>query len=346
MAQGEHKVSVSFPNDFYDEQTEKFRDRNLHLYSLEIEGPLGLSDEDRQAQALIRVTPKEGVSAAHAAAANLREFLPQAFRRPVAEDEIIRFAEFANLAAEQGEPFEEAMRVVLQAVLVSPHFLFRVETGTQRQGNQEFLDDFALASRLSYFLWSSLPDAELFDLAKAGTLHEPETLKAQTLRMLKDPKSEALITNFPGQWLGLRRLATNEVAPDPTIFPEFTEEIRKDFWKETELFFGAVVRNDRSVFDLLSGRYSYLNERLAKFYGIDGVQGGDFRQVDLTGQNRAGVLTHGSVLTLTSYPNRTSPVKRGQWVLENLLGDAPPEPPPLVPGLEVTQKGQSQSVIS
>ncbi|MCA8995696.1 MAG: DUF1592 domain-containing protein [Planctomycetaceae bacterium] len=337
VSQGEQKVSLSFPNDFYDEKAEKFRDRNLYVYTLEIEGPLGLTDEDRQAQELIRITPKDGVSVAHAAAANLREFLPQAFRRPVTEAEVSRFAELANMATEHGETFEDAMRVVLQAVLVSPHFLFRVETGMQRVGDQELLDDYALASRLSYFLWSSLPDAELFDLAKQGTLHQPDILKAQTLRMLKDPKSEALVANFSGQWLGLRKLTTNEVAPDPKIFPEFTEEIRKDLWRETETFFGAIVRNDRSIFDLLNGQYTFLNERLARFYGIEGVTGEEFRQVDLSGENRAGVMTHGSVLTLTSYPNRTSPVKRGQWVLENLLGDAPPEPPPVVPALEETQ---------
>jgi hypothetical protein len=181
-----------------------------------------------------------------------------------------------------------------------------------------------------------MPDAELFQLAKDGKLHEPAVLEQQTLRMLKDPRSDALIANFSGQWLGLRKLATNEVDPDPKLFPEFTKEIRMDLWKETETFFGAIVRSDASFYDLLDGKYTYLNERLAKFYNIPNVTGPEFRRVDLANYPRAGVLTQGSILTLTSYPNRTSPVKRGEWVLSNILGDTPPDPPPLVPAIDST----------
>jgi hypothetical protein len=232
------------------------------------------------------------------------------------------------------------MQITLQAALVSPHFLFRVETDKREQtaDGRQALNDFELASRLSYFLWSSMPDDELFQLAEQGTLHEDAVLEQQVRRMMADPKSYALIQNFGGQWLNLRRLATDDVAPDPEKFPEFDDALRRDVWHETELFFASVVREDRPLTELLTARYTFLNERLAKLYGIDGVDGDEFRRVDLADGHRAGLLTQASILTLTSYPTRTSPVKRGQWVLENLLGDKPPDPPPLVPGLEETQK--------
>src|SRR5690606_4843119 len=159
-----------------------------------------------------------------------------------------------------------------------------------------------LASRLSYFIWASMPDDELFDLAKQGKLHEPEVLRQQTDRLLKDPRSSALIQNFPGQWLGLRKLTTSEVDPNAQLFPQFTQEIRKDLWKETELFFDSFVRSNSSIDDLLGGKYTYLNERLAKYCDIPNVTGEEFRRVDLAGQPGAGVLTHGSVLTVTSFP--------------------------------------------
>jgi Protein of unknown function (DUF1592)/Protein of unknown function (DUF1588)/Protein of unknown function (DUF1585) len=229
------------------------------------------------------------------------------------------------------------MNLTMQAVLVSPHFLFRVEGGRRRDAGVEMLDDFALASRLSYFLWSSLPDDELFELAGQNRLHAPDVLKQQTLRLLNHPRADALVSNFAGQWLGLRRLTTKDVRPDAAQFPGFDDQLRLDLWKETELFFGSIVRSNGSIYELLTGRYSFLNERLARHYGIEGVNGPEFRRVNFKDQPRAGVLTQGSFLTLTSHPARTSPVKRGEWVLTNLLGDAPPEPPPSVPTLEQTQ---------
>lgn len=332
---GKHDVSAGFINDFYN--PEKKEDRNLYVDFLQVEGPLGIPESLLSEHPLLKVLPGEGVTVGHAASANFREFLPKAFRRPVTEQEVLQYVSLVEMASERGATFERALQVGLQAVLISPHFLFRIEDGLQLIGNTEQLDGYSLASRLSYFLWSSLPDEELLELARANRLHEPDVLRQQTLRMLEDPRADALIENFSGQWLGLRKLVTDEIAPDPEIFPDFNDKLRKDLWKETEHFFGSVVREDRSIYDLLNGRYSFLNERLAKLYGIDGVQGENFRRVEFSNWQRMGVLTHGSVLTLTSYPNRTSPVLRGQWVLENLLNDPPPEAPPVVPDLAETQ---------
>ncbi len=334
---GKQTLSAAFINDFFNPKAEKQKDRNLMVRSLRVEGPLGIPDSVRESNSLLKVYPENGVSVSHAAQSNFREFLPRAFRRPVTEAEITQYVSFVEMASERGASFAESMRIGLQAILVSPHFLFRVEESRQQVGEMEQLDDFALATRMSYFIWSSLPDEELFQLAKENRLHEPQVLKEQTERMLADPKSEALVKNFSGQWLGLRKLTTNEVSPDTALFPDFNEKLRLDMWKETELYFGSIVHENRSLYDLLDGRYSFLNERLAKLYGIENIKGEDFRRVEFKNSQRLGVLTHASILTLTSYPDRTSPVKRGQWVLENFLNDAPPNPPPTVPGIEETQ---------
>jgi hypothetical protein len=193
------------------------------------------------------------------------------------------------------------------------------------------LSDLDLASRLSFFLWSSIPDEELLSLAEGGVLSEPRVLDGQIARMIADPKSWALVENFGGQWLHLRNVA--DWAPDPERYRGFDESLRYAFQQETELFLEHLIREDRSVLDLIDADYTFVNERLANFYGIDGVEGGYFRRVSLEGTNRGGVLTQGSVLMVTSYPTRTSPVLRGKWVLENLLGAPPPPPPPDVPAL-------------
>ncbi len=312
-------------------------DPRPHVLFIEVEGPLEFTEEERQAQPLVRDLPRSGVSPAQAARANLQRFLPRAFRRQVFAEECERYVALAQRALAHGDTFEQAMSLTLQAVLVSPHFLFRVETGRRSEGGAEMLDDYALASRLSYFLWNSMPDEELFQLAGQNRLHATDVLRSQTLRLLKDPRADALASDFAGQWLGLRRLTTKDVKPDTAQFPDFNDQTRLDLWKETELFFRSVVRSNGSIYELLNGRYTFLNERLAKHYGIKDVKGPEFRRVDFTQEQRAGVLTHGSILTLTSHPARTSPVKRGEWVLTNILGDAPPEPPPSVPNLEQTQ---------
>ncbi len=340
---GERRISVAFINDYYN--PDQGEDRNLHVRAISIEGPLDPPTELPAAhRQLIAVVPSESITLEEAARANLRNLLDRAFRRPATDEEISQYAGFVAMAVERGESFERAMQIGVQAVLVSPHFLFRVETDKRGEtaDGRHSLNDYELASRLSYFLWSSMPDDELFHLAEQGTLRQDAVLEQQVRRMMADPKSFALIQNFGGQWLNLRRLATDDVAPDPERFPDFDAQLREDIWQETELFFASIVRDDRPLTDLLTARYSFVNENLAELYGIEGVQGDEFRRVELTDGRRAGLLTHASILTLTSYPTRTSPVKRGQWVLENLLGDKPPDPPPLVPGLEETQKANPE----
>jgi hypothetical protein len=195
-----------------------------------------------------------------------------------------------------------------------------------------------LASRLSFFLWSSIPDDELLDCAESGRLSAPSVLEHQVRRMLEDPRSDALVQNFAGQWLLLRNLA--QVQPDSRYFPEFDPVLRDAFRRETELFVADIIHEDRSVLDFLTARFTFLNERLARHYGIAGVEGDQFRRVDLRDDRRGGLLGQGSILTLTSYPTRTSVVLRGKWILENLLGDPPPPPPPDVPSLPQPEKGQ------
>ncbi len=262
-----------------------------------------------------------------------------AYRRPVRDEEIDGIERFVDMAMAEGDFFEEGMQVALQAILVSPHFLFRVEHDPDptNPGNVHRVSDIELASRLSYFLWSSMPDEELIELAAAGKLHSPEVLEAQVRRMLADQWSHALVENFAGQWLQLRNLA--EAKPDPERFPNFDDELRHAMRRETELFFAEVIREDRSILDLIDGRYTYLNEPLAQLYGIGGVTGDEFRRVKLEGVQRSGVLTQASVLTISSYPTRTSPVLRGLWVLENFLGAPPPPPPPDVSALDEEKVG-------
>ena len=268
----------------------------------------------------------------------------RAYRRPVPVEEVNALVRFVGMAQRNGDSFEQGVRVALEAILVSPHFLFRVENDPNPNNPAEShrIDDYELASRLSYFLWSSMPDEELFRLADQRKLHKSDVLTAQVRRMLLDAKSEALVDNFAGQWLELRNL--DSVKPDPDRFPEFDEDLRKAMREETRLFFEAVVREDRSILDFIDGKFSFLNERLANYYGIPGVVGPEFRRVTLTGDERSGVLTQGSVLIVSSYPTRTSPVLRGKWILENFLNDAPPPPPPGIPNLDEAAIGKTASL--
>jgi hypothetical protein len=239
-----------------------------------------------------------------------------------------------ELAQREGENFNTSIGLGLQAILVSPHFLFRVEMDPEPDNPQAVrtLNDYELATRLSYFLWSSMPDEELFTLARQGTLRSGDNLVLQVKRMLNDAKANALVENFAGQWLQLRNLKT--AAPDKRRYPDFDEALRAAMREETEMFFAAVMREDKSVLDFLDGPYTYVNERLARHYGIADIEGSEFRRVALDGNQRGGVLSQASVLTVTSNPTRTSPVKRGKWVLENILGTPPPPPPAEVPPLE------------
>jgi hypothetical protein len=224
--------------------------------------------------------------------------------------------------------------MALRAILTSPEFLFRVERDSATASpNQNYrITDIGLASRLSFFLWSSIPDDELLNLAIQNRLHEPSVLAQQTRRMMADSRSKALVTNFAGQWLYLRNVSAS--TPDARLFPDFDDNVRQAMQKETELFFESIVKEDRSLMDLLGANYTYLNERLARHYGIPNVYGSNFRRVTLASDSmRGGLLGQGSILTVTSYGNRTSPVLRGKWILENILGTPPPPPPGNVPPL-------------
>ncbi len=265
----------------------------------------------------------------------------RAYRRPASKDELDELTGLVSTAQSRGDSFENGIRVALEAILVNPNFLFRIERDPAATGVHR-ISDIELASRLSYFLWSSMPDDELLGLAEAGGLHTPEVLHAQMKRLLADPRSRALVENFGGQWLQFRNL--DVLKPDPKKFPEYDAGLREAMRSETELFFDAIVREDRSILDFLDGRYTYLNERLAKHYEIDGVTGREFRRVELDGTQRSGVLTQASVLTVSSYPTRTSPVIRGKWVLENLLDTPPPPPPPDVPPLNEADVGTTVSL--
>ena len=265
----------------------------------------------------------------------LTRFASKAYRRPVTDSEIDRLVKLAEAAEKRGKKWEDSVRLAMTAVLVSPKFLFRVELDDRPDSADAHpITEHQLASRLSYFLWSSMPDDELFEQADRKTL--TKNLDAQVKRMLLDPKAKALVDNFAMQWLQLRRLQV--VTPDPKLFPTFNEPLRKAMLKETELFFEAILREDRSILDLIDADFTFLNGRLAKHYGIKGIIGEEFQRVKLHDKERGGILTHASVLTVTSNPTRTSPVKRGHWVLDQILGTPPPPPPPNVPELPETQK--------
>ena len=244
----------------------------------------------------------------------------------------------------RADGFEAGMQFALQRLLSDPEFLFRIERDPAgaAPGSAYPVSALTLASRLSFFLWSSIPDEELLDAAIRGDLGDPALLEVQVRRMLRDPRSRALVDNFAGQWLLLRNIPT--VQPDPILFPTFDENLRTAFRRESELFVESIMREDRSVVDLIAADYTFVDERLAAHYGIPGVYGSRFRKVTLDGR-RGGLLGHGGLLTVTSYPNRTSPVLRGKWVLENLLGAPPPPPPPDVPSFPERGDGGEPATV-
>jgi hypothetical protein len=280
--------------------------------------------------------PGTFTSAQTAARRNISEFARRAFRRPVDREEVDRYFRFYAEASKRGEPFENAVKQALRPVLVSPNFLFRVEQD-QTKAAPYRISDFELASRLSYFLWSSMPDEELFRAAERGRLHESKMLEQQVKRMLVDPKSRALAENFTTQWLRVRELKA-VAQPDPGRFPIYTEKLRDQMYAEPSEFFGELVARNESVLNFLDSDFAVVNEELARFYGIPGVQGDRFRRVPLKDRTRGGVLGMAGVLTLTSYPLRTSPVLRGKWVLEEVLGTPPPPPPAMVKSLPADDK--------
>jgi len=329
------RLAVAFVNDFVGQGDDGVeRDRNLYVEWVEFRGPLD-NDTSRLPDSHRRIVfrqPGENDDRRAVAREILERFARRAFRRPVSDSEVEGLLGIYDLGGDHPAPFERGLQMAMSAVLASPSFLFRIEhdPDSAEPGAVYPINEYELATRLSYFLWSSMPDDELFALAEQGTLRA--NLDAQVTRMLADPKAQALVENFGGQWLQVRRLET--FSPDPQLFPDFDSSLRDAMRGETERFFAAIMREDRSVLEFIDADYTFLNERLAKLYGIEGVSGEEFQRVSLGDSQRGGVLTQASVLAITSNPTRTSPVKRGKWIMEQLLGTPPPPPPPNVPELD------------
>ena len=309
--------------------------------SIDIAGPFDATApvQTPSRQAIFMCRPTDRTDEEACARTILSTLARRAYRRPVTEDDVQTLLGFFTAGRHDGG-FDAGIQRALERLLVSPNLLFRIERdpGDVEPGTAYRLSDLELASRLSFFLWSSIPDDELLDLAARGKLEDPAVLEQQVRRMLDDGRAEALVSNFFGQWLHVRNMRA--IRPDPVAFPEFDDSLREAFRRETELFLESQLQEDRPVGELLTANYTFLNERLARHYDIADVYGSHFRRVMLSDDARAGILGHGSVLTVTSYANRTSPVVRGKWVLENLLATPPPAPPADVPALEENQAGR------
>ena len=339
---GSHRVTVAYLNNYSDANNSdpKLRgDRNVFVESVEITTPPGPAPSLPEShKRLITRLPQPGQER-EVAREILGRFIPEAYRRPVQPAEVERVAKFVELTTKNGGTFLEGIQTAFQAVLSSPHFLYRWELDPVGAKPNEIrpLNDYEIASRLSYFLWSSQPDAELSALAAKGELHKPEVLTQQVARMSKDWSIRAFVNNFGGQCLQIRNIW--EIGVDPDTFPKFKDNLKGMMKEETERFFEAIIREDRPITDLVDADFTFLNEDLARYYGIDGVKGREFQRVTLPKDSpRGGVLTMGSVLLATSTPTRTSPVIRGKWILEQILGTPPPPPPPDVPPLPEQRK--------
>ena len=356
---GSHTLGISFvkrswePDDIVQPRetgwplsTDELFDSNPAVESVTIEGPFdaggpGVTPSRRR---ILVCRPKGTGEEETCAKAILSNFARRAYRRPLTEDDAQTLLKFFR-DGRRDATFEAGIQAALEQILVSPDFLFRFEIDPEKvsRGTPYRLSDIELASRLSFFLWSSIPDDELLGLAARGKLKEAAVLEKQVRRMLADRRSRALVDNFAGQWLQLRDL--RGFIPDADLFPEFDENLRDAFQQETELFVESQMREDKSVVELLTANYTFLNERLARHYDIPNVYGNHFRKVMLADGERGGLLGQASLLTVTSYPNRTSPVLRGKWLLDKMLGTPPPPPPPDVPALkDKGENGRPQSV--
>jgi len=350
---GLHTVGVTFlaTNDVPGSELDKPFQRTMntpgsipgflfypHVGQVWIEGPYNAvgASETASRQKIFVCKPATTRDEAACARQIISTLVKHAYRRPATNSDLAPLMDFYGSGRSEGGTFEDGIEVALQRILVDPEFIYRgeAEPAGVANGKSYRISDLALASRLSFFLWSSIPDDQLIDLAAQGKLRDPAVLEAQVKRMLADPKSEAMTVNFTGQWLSLRSLKTSE--PVVNIFPDFDDNLRAAYQREIELFFDSVVREDRSVIDLLTANYTYVNERLAKQYGIPNIYGSQFRRVTLPAELdvRRGLLGKGGLATLTSYANRTSPAVRGKWFLQTFLGVPPPEPPPNVPSLK------------
>ena len=345
VSAGLHKVAVTWQQKNAAETHEplELHTRDLDLQNMnglptldytDIIGPFNVTGagETASRRHIFSCYPQQDSEAADCATEILATIGKRAYRRPLSDEDMNLIFSFYEDGATEGG-FELGIQTALRFILTSPEFLFRSEPDPAgiAPGQIYALNDLALASRLSFFLWSSIPDDELLDLAAAGQLSDDEVFDAQVDRMLRDPKAVALVDNWAAQWLFLRNLKS--INPDTRNFPNFDDKLRDGFYTETSMFIQSIIRNDLPVTELMTADYTYVNDRLAQHYGIPNVYGSHFRRVTHTNPNRRGLLGHGSVLTVTSYPNRTSPVLRGKWVLENIMGSAAPAPPPNVPAL-------------
>jgi hypothetical protein len=341
LRSGQRSISIAFVNDHYVQAKDgkPAQDTNLFLYEVRI---LGQQAPEPVSKAFLPPWHLENVkefdptgtrTAGMASSEMLRKVASRAFRRPVTETELGRLTRLVDEAVKDEESYESGLQVAICAILVSPSFLFKVEEpAIQHTETFPLISEFELATRLSYFLWSSTPDRELLALASKKELRQPSVLRHQIARMVQDERAKEFVRHFAGQWLTLRKL--DGIAPNTNMFPFWNDQIRDFARTETYLLFLDTVRENLNVLRLLDADYSFMNESLARFYGIPGVEGESFRKVSLTGQRRMGLLTHASVLAVTSNPTRTSPVKRGKWILDNILGTPPPPAPPGVPELE------------
>lgn len=334
----------------------------VYVHYVEVIGPYDVTPgRSEESERLIFICGHEdGHHSANCPKRIIAHFARRAFRRPVSAAEVKPYLDLFAQARAAGSSFDESVGVALQAILVSPDFLFRIDSlepsrlplrkvslaglpaGAPVPDDAQPISDYALASRLSYFLWSTMPDDKLMRCADRGVLRKPAVLRAQIERMLRDPRSQALADNFAGQWLELRKLES--VSPNREKFPQWDDYLRMSMRRETELFFEDIVQNNRSILDFLDSKTTFVNQKLAEFYGIPGVTGTEFRKVSLDGTRRSGVLTQASVLTVSSYATRTSPVLRGKWVLENMLNSPIPPPPPNVPALDEERAGLDSSI--
>ena len=344
---GPHTVAATFikgPSVLSQSERQPFKadidpnNRDLAaIFSISVAGPYGtaVAGETPSRQRIFTCRPAKASEEAACAKTILSTLARRAYRRPVSDTDVRDLLAFYKEGRGADGGFEAGIENGIRALLASPQFLFRIERDPEKLAPDTVyrIGDIELASRLSFFLWSSIPDDQLLDLASRGKLKEPAVLEAQVRRMLADPRSETLVSSFAEQWLYLRNLTA--FTPDPRLFPDFDDNLREAFRRETALLFESIKNEDRSLLDLLQANYTFLNERLAKHYGIPNVYGSHFRRVALPENSpRGGLLGQASILSVTSYANRTSPVQRGKWVLENILGMPPPPPPPNVPPLK------------
>jgi hypothetical protein len=345
LREGEHVFRAGFINDDFPKgltRKEAYSSKtNKYLESITFIGPFPARVEKASRKKILICDPNTGAACVDTIVSTLAR---RAYRRPVTKSEAAALTRFVDLAKAEGQSVEQGIQLAIQAMLVSPHFLFRIERDPDTAGaaGVHRISDLELASRLSYFLWSSMPDVELLSLAEAGKLRAPGVLDTQVTRMLADARSAALADNFAGQWLETRNL--DVVKPDPQKFPDWGPDLRDAMKTETSMFFEHMLRENRPLYEFLDANYTFVNDRLARHYEIEGIAGPEFRRVEYPDARRGGILSHGSVLTVSSYPTRTSPVIRGKYVLQNILGAPPPPPPPDVPALDEEAVGNSGSM--